>query len=182
MSRVLTLISNIASQCFSCLSFRVGVIVLALPEEQSAKGLVRIKRETLWNAKRCNNQLDLCHWLVFCVSLLSALDEMIHSQAFYTVFFTQLSTWVRVYWCDSYRYYHIKVMCSRSTNRLPFPKFSSVVNSVSVDSRLHILGSYNWVFQLSSNNPIFWLQLSTLESLVKNTGTHIDSDLLGYGS
>lgn len=43
MSRVLTLLSNITSQCFSCLSFKVGVIVLALPKEQSAKGLAENK-------------------------------------------------------------------------------------------------------------------------------------------
>lgn len=39
MSRALTLVSNIASRRFGWLPFRVGIIVLALPEEQSAKGL-----------------------------------------------------------------------------------------------------------------------------------------------
>lgn len=72
-------------------------------------------------------------------------------------------------------------MCSGFGIRLPYPEFSSVVNSVSVDFRLHIPGSHKWVFQLSSN-LLFWLQLSAEESLVRNTVTDIDSDLLGYNS
>lgn len=72
--------------------------------------------------------------------LLWAPDELIHGQAFCTV-----SSWahVRAYWCDKHHYYYIKVMYSGSGNRLPSPEFSSVVNSVSVDSRLFISVSYN---------------------------------------
>lgn len=130
----------------------MGIIVLALPEEKSAKGLVENKEGNTLKCKAVYQPTGLVPLggLLGIVALSIGLDNTWAS----FLYNLKLSTRVQVYWCDNFRYYYIKVMCSGSSNRLPYPEFSSVVNSVSVDFRLHIPGSCNWVFQLSSN-PLF---------------------------